>query len=213
MKYLIPKQTQNYWTIGALSIILMFFVPFCGSVAGLGLSLPNTAAGWIVYITVKTLACVLNIMIFNRFVCQAKINVKDNPKYIEACEILALYEAEVKPRSPKEYFTKLYTLKGTGLLITTLLSTICITQAMLTFDYITFISHIVAVVVAIIFGLNTMGDTEEFWIGEFWQYAKMVKGNMEASKADVLETNAAEPDTRGTTLLESPDSTRDTSNI
>ena len=209
----IPKHQQNYWTIGALSAILMFVVPFCGSVAGLGLNLPNTVAGWLVWTTVKILACVLNVMIFDRFVKQAKVNVKNESKFIEACEILNALEPETKPLSPKEYFSKLYRHKGGTLLVTTLLSVICVTQAILTFDYVTFIGHILAVIIAVVFGLNTMTDTEDYYLGDFWRYAKMVQKDLINAETVVHERDASVTTDRGVDLLVTSDSTECTSNL
>ena len=181
-KRYLTKQNQNYWIIAILSVILVIFVPMAGSVAGLGWVLPTTLAGWIVYLVLKVTAVALNMMIFHSFVKQAKVNVKDHPKFLEAEALLQHYCETALPRSPKQFFSKQYKRKGTTLIITTLLSTICITQAVLTFDYISFIVHALAVVFAIIFGMQTMREDEDFWTGEYWNFAHWYVAEEEKKK-------------------------------
>lgn len=170
-KYL-NRNNQNYWVIGVLSLILMIFLPMAGSVAGLGWVFPTTTAGWIVYITTKLCATGLNMLIFHHFVIQARINIRDNANYLEAEKLLNGLMPDTTPIGPKEYFGKQYAKKGTTLAITTILSTVCITQAVLTFDYVSFIVHILVVIFAIVFGVQTMREDEEWWIRDYLIYAR-----------------------------------------
>ena len=59
------RQYQNYIIIGLLSALSIFFLPMLGSSIGLGFILPNTPAGWIVYVATKLCIVVINIMIFD----------------------------------------------------------------------------------------------------------------------------------------------------
>lgn len=180
------KNTQNYFIIAILSAILVFFIPMCGSVAGLGWRFPDTVGGWVVYVTTKLAVCGINLLIFHHFVKQAKINIAENPNYIEAVKMLMLLEPETAPRAPKDFFAKQYLSKGASLVITTLLSTVCITQAILTFDYISMITHVITVVFGIIFGIMVMREDEEYWTNEFLFYAK--KRNKEILNDDTTNT-------------------------
>jgi hypothetical protein len=56
---------RNYIIIGILSALAVFFLPMLGSTAGLAFMLPNTAAGWIVYIITKVCIVAINVMIFD----------------------------------------------------------------------------------------------------------------------------------------------------
>jgi hypothetical protein len=56
---------QNYIIIGILSAISVFFLPMLGSSIGMGFIVPNTVAGWIVYIATKLCIVTINILIFD----------------------------------------------------------------------------------------------------------------------------------------------------
>lgn len=168
----IKREHQNYIIIAILSAILVLFLPMCGSVAGLGWRFPTTSGGWIVYVATKLAACGINLLIFHHFVKQAKINVANNDNFKKALELLCELEPEEAPRSPRDFFRKQYLNKGICLVLSTLLSTICITQAILTFDYIAMITHVITVVLGVVFGTMVMHDDEEYWTTEFYYYAK-----------------------------------------
>lgn len=189
----INRNTQNYWMIGILSLILTVLLPMAGSsVAGLGWNFPNTAAGWAVYVSVKLAATGLNLMIFHHFVLQAKVNIQDDERFIRAEKLLQPHQVEGDPISPQDFFRKQYLNKGFTLTLTTLLSTVCITQAILTFDYVSFIVHIVAAVIAVIFGMDIMRKDEEFWVRDYPKYAEWYVSQQEKKKNE--ETMASDKD-------------------
>lgn len=72
------KQWMYYFIIGIISLIALCFLPMIGSTIGLGWNIPNTTAGWIVWISVKCIVAALNVLIFHCFMQQAKVNVKDD---------------------------------------------------------------------------------------------------------------------------------------
>ena len=61
------KQWLYYYIVGVASIIILCFLPMIGSKVGLSWNLPNTKAGWIVWITVKSIISLLNVLIFHCF--------------------------------------------------------------------------------------------------------------------------------------------------
>ena len=82
------RQWMYYFVIAIVSLIALFFLPMIGSEAGLGWNIPNTFIGWVVWVSVKLIVAVLNVLIFHCFMMQSKINIKDNEKYQEAIKIL-----------------------------------------------------------------------------------------------------------------------------
>ena len=221
----INRSNQNYWIIGVLSATLMFLVPMVGSVAGLGWVLPTTFAGWVVYLVVKAAAVGLNMMIFHHFILQSSVNIADDPNYLEAEQLLREVMPELDPMSPEEFFGREYKHKGVTLGITTLLSTVCITQAILSFDYITLITHIVVVIFAIFFGIDEMRKCESWWVKDYLIYARWYVNKKQKEKENAEKTyqrNKEVPETaihtaddtvcanRGTSILES---TNNNSNI
>lgn len=168
------KQWLYYAIIGVISFISLVFLPMVGSTVGLSWNVPDTVVGWIVWVAVKLIVSTINILVFYCFMCQAKVNVKDNPNYKEAREILFKQKnKEVLPKSPKKWNTEQYLRKGTTIFITSALSTIALTQAVLAFDYISMLSYLFTIVMGLIFGIIQMKTAEEYWTTEYLEYAKM----------------------------------------
>ena len=178
------RQWMYYFIIGIVSMIALCFLPMIGSSVGLGWNLPNTIVGWIVWIVVKLIVAVLNVLIFHCFMLQAKINIKENEKYLEARSILCeIEDKEFIPRAPNIWTRQQYTHKGLTIFITTALSTVALTQAMLTFDWMSMLTYLFTIIMGLIFGVMQMKTAEDYWTDEFWQYATMVKNKMEVGES------------------------------
>ena len=202
------KQWMYYFIIGIVSMIALCFLPMIGSNVGLGWNLPNTVVGWVVWVTVKLIVAVLNVLIFHCFMLQAKINIKDNKQYKEAKEILSTNDIkEFIPRSPNSWNRQQYGQKGVTIFITTGLSTVALTQAMLTFDWMSMLTYLFTIIMGLIFGIMQMKTAEDYWTDEFWQYAQKVKKDMELVKEQSTnERDDITSDNRRTDILESSDS-------
>ena len=185
------KLYTYYIIIGVVSLIALVFLPMVGSTVGLGFNVPNTTVGWIVWITVKLIMAILNVMIFYCFMEQAKVNVKDNEKFIEANRILEKTKDKraKDPRSPGKWTSQQYGKKGTTIFITTMLATIALTQAILSFDYITMLTYLFTIVMGLIFGVIQMKSAELYWTDEYYKYALMVerewKENEDLKKGEI----------------------------
>lgn len=187
---------KYYVVIAILSIIVIFFVPFLSSELGMALVLPNTAIGWTIYILTKALIVAINMTIFYSFMEQAKINVKDHPKYIEANNILDKYFKDIKPTpiGPEEWTKKQYRGKGISLAVTTLLSAIALTNAVLAFDVIVMLTYLFTILMGVIFGFIQMGTAENYWTGEYWEYAIYIRDQNEPQQTVVeIQTNKTLP--------------------
>ena len=170
------KQSLNYIIIGIVSLIALVFLPMLGSTVGLGWNIPNTTVGWTVWVAVKLIVATLNVLIFHCFMQQAKVNVKDNENYKRAREILVKQkEKEILPKSPNKWNSQQYIKKGSTIFITTGLSTIALTQAILTFDYVSMLTYLFTIVMGLIFGILQMKTAEEYWTDEYLQYALMIE--------------------------------------
>lgn len=154
-----------------------------GSSAGLKWTIPTTLVGWFVYIVSKLLVSGLNMLIFHCFVLQGKVNIKDNANYKKALEMLATQEEkEVVPRSPKQYYKEIYGKKSLAIFVTTMLSAVGLTQAVLTFSVLDMLTYLFTILMGIIFGLLQMNGVEEYSTSEMLQYA-----TMKASEAPTME--------------------------
>lgn len=208
------KQWQYYTIIGVISCLALFFLPMVGSEAGLAFRLPNTAAGWIVYIVSKILVATLNILIFHCFILQAKVNIRNNENFLQANEILrvSLDLETLKPKSPEQWAKAVYGKKGVSIFATSLLSAFGLTQAVLTFDWISMLTYLFTILMGIVFGILQMNRTEEYWTWEYLLYAKEVQHNLEmAKKKSTEQTDDHSNLDRGTVVLESTDCNRITS--
>lgn len=167
------RQTIYYWIIFLTSMVVLVFLPMVGSEAGLEFNIPTTTAGWILYIVTKLLVAVLNVIIFFSFMQQAKLSVKDDPKYVKACEIMGRVKKEKAyiPRAPRVWERKQYMHKGVTIFLTTAISVVALANAFLTYDYMALLTYAITIIMGIIFGLLQMAAAEEYWTREFYDYA------------------------------------------
>lgn len=184
------SQYLYYCLCAVLSIVMLIFMPMLGSAVGLQWVLPTTAAGWIVYVVCKLCSAGFNIGLFHCFNKQGKLNIEKNEQYIEAKKLLKQYDARdiKKARSPHEYHRDIYGKKGLTIFIVTLLGTIGLSQAVLTFDIKEFIVQLVALIIGIIMGILQMKDTESFWTEEFPEYARDYVAECEKRAQEQAET-------------------------
>ena len=178
-----------YIVIAILSLLALTFLPLLGSTVGLALNIPTTVAGWIVYVVTKLIVCVLNMMIFHSFVKQAKINVRDDKNFKEANEILDVHKPKgYVPRSPHKFLGIIYGKKGVIVFGSSLLSVIALGQALLTFDFASFLSYLLTIIMGCVFGFLTMKQNEVYWTSEYLDYAKKIlKENTEREAKEKLE--------------------------
>lgn len=165
-----------YCLIGVISFIALFFLPALGSDLNIGLALPNTLAGWIVYVTTKIIVSVINVLIFHCFRLQGKLNVVDTEEHKKAKQILRDKgkTKEVIPVSPREWNTQQWLSKGSTLFITSILSTFALTQAVLTFDWTAMLTYLFTIIMGLIFGVLQMKKEEEFWTTGYLEYAEYI---------------------------------------
>lgn len=171
------KQYSNYAIIALVSLVAMVVIPMLGSDIGLGLNFPDTPAGWVVWGITKACVATVNMLLFHCFTMQGKVNSIKDPHYIEACKILMQYkdkDAE-KPVSPRVWLAKQYGFKGTTVFVTSALSAIGLTQAILTFNIVQMITYAITVLMGLVAGVLQMNKAEVYWTDTFYKYALMVK--------------------------------------
>lgn len=165
-----------YCLIFILSLLVMtvapMFSPSANTDLGIAAIFPHTFIGWAIYICTKLFVGVVNLLLFHCFVKQARINIKDNVKYLEACKIYDMYHPkEYHPRGPKEYFGQLYRKKGIMIFLTSILSAVVLTNAILSFDLTAFVTYCMTILMGLVFGILKMKEVEAYWIGEFYDSA------------------------------------------
>lgn len=175
------RQTIYYWIIFIVSSVVLIFMPMIGSTAGLGFNMPNTVAGWLVYVVTKVLVAMLNVIIFFSFMQQAKLNVREDEHYKEANEILGRLKKEkaYKPRDPHKWETKQYLNKGTTIFLSTAIGLVALTNALLTYDYMQLLTYALTIIMGIVFGLLQMTSAEDYWTREYYDFAIMKQQEQE----------------------------------
>ena len=185
------KRVQDYlyyFMIAIISLCAMFVIPCFGSTVGMEWNFPNSVVGWIVFITSKLTVAIVNILIFHGFIKQSRINIRDNPAYLEAMQILNnVGRKTYTPRSLAEINKKEYGHKMITIFISSMFSAFSFSQAILTFDITSLISYSITVLFGIIFGLLEMKKYEDYYTHEFVDYAKYVQEKQKGTENELHE--------------------------
>ena len=178
------KQNLYYIIIGLVSVVFTCFLPMVGSGGEIVSHFPTTFIGWLIYLIRTLSTAVLNIVIFYCFMEQAIINVKDDPKYIEANEILARCESTKRrdPRSPKLWNKQEYSKKGTIIFLSTAIALVGLENMFLKWDLALFLSYVFTIAMGLLFGVLQMKKAEIYWTLEYNEYAHFVEDHELAQK-------------------------------
>ena len=173
------KAGMYYCIIAVISIVALVFLPAISSNVGIGLALPTTIAGWIVYVTTKLIVAIINVLIFHCFRLQGKLNVKDSYEYKRATELLRMTKDNKKyiPLSPAQWGRRQWGSKGITIFITSILSVFALTQAILSFDWIAMLTYLFTILMGLIFGILQMKREEEYWTVGYLEYAEYITNN------------------------------------
>lgn len=185
-----------YCLIFLLSLLVMtvapMFTPSANTDLGISAIFPHSVIGWAIYVCTKVFVGVVNLLLFHCFVKQARINVKDNEKYLAACKIYEMYHPrEYNPRGPKQYFGQLYRKKGVMIFLTSMLSAVVLTNAILSFDVTAFVTYCMTIVMGLVFGILKMKEVEVYWTGEFYDSAMKLK-NKYQNQEDLVNEHSTE---------------------
>lgn len=184
------KKYLYYGLVGVISFIILVFLPMLGSETEMGFKFPNTTSGWFIYILSKIIVSVMNVLIFYCFMEQAKVNVRDDPHYKEANEILQkILDKKYLPRSPRIWNTQQYSTKAVSIFLTTLMSAFVFTNAILTYDWVTALTYIFTLIFGLIFGVLQMKSAEKYWTNEYYLYALMRKEEIEQEKNKIKRSD------------------------
>ena len=171
------KQNLYYIIIGLVSIVFTCFLPMVGSEGELVSHFPTTFVGWLIWLIRTLSTAVLNIVIFYCFMEQAIVNVKDDPKYIEANEILDRCKSTKRrnPRGPKIWKKQEYSKKGTVIFVSTAIALVGLENMLLSWNIALFLSYIFTILMGLLFGVLQMKKAELYWTEEFNEYAHFVE--------------------------------------
>lgn len=205
---------QNYAIIAILSFISVFFLPMLGSTVGLALNVPTTVVGWIVYVITKLCIVVINMLMLDQFIKQAKVNVRDHEHFKEAETYFNTEKNEEEPiLAPKEFLSHIYKQKMITSLIMSILGVFGLSQAILTFDWVSMLSYLFTIIMGLIFGWISMNRVEDYWTNDYYRLYKRdekIKKDLEVAKSQPnKQRNDSVCTDRGTNILESSNNMHD----
>lgn len=158
-----------YIIVFIISLVSLIFLPFFGSEIGMAFNFPNTAAGWVVYITQQVLMSIVNVLIFHSFVCQAHVNVRDNENYKKARDIFHSFEnKEYIPLTLEQFNRKEYGVKAVWIAIGTLMGGFALTQAILSYDYLRALAYLFTIIFGVLFGIIEMKKYESYLTYDYY---------------------------------------------
>ena len=175
------KDLSGYFLVGIVSLLSVVVVPLLGTDFGTTIVIPNTWGGLAIWLCTRFTVVVVNLLIFDAFIKQAKINVKDDERYKSA--ILKLNtikeEAGIVPRSPEKSNKEQWRKKGTSLAISSILSSFLLTECIVNFDLTNFLTYLFTIGGAVAFGYLTMMNNEDYWTTEFPIYVDILYDKIE----------------------------------
>ena len=183
------KQYTYYIIIAVISLLSLIVIPLIGTdLPDIKAAFPSDAIGWCLYIGERILVIIMNFIIFDSFVKQARINIKDDENFKKANEILAKNKPkEYRPKSEKKYLSEIYLKEGTSLVITSVMSLFVIGTAILNYDYMLLIATTFSVISCIVFGILTMKKVEIYYTGEYYDYALTQIKEETCTKSEIMK--------------------------
>lgn len=183
------KQYLYYIIIGLVSVVFTCFLPMVGSEGDVVSHFPTSAIGWLIWLIRTLSTAVLNMVIFYCFMEQAIVNVKDDPKYKEANEILDRCKSTKRknPRSPKFWKKAEYTKKGTIIFVSSAVALVGLENMILSWNLALFLSYIFTILMGLLFGILQMKKAELYWTVEFNEYAHFVQAQEERKNKEPKE--------------------------
>lgn len=152
--------------------IALILVPMFNTDGMVGLRIPTDTMACIAYFTIRGIVAVLVFMIFVLFDMQGKNNILDDPRYLEAYNLLNTVEdKEYIPISPAKYKAKTYGFKAVTLSVSTCATACIMMEMVLSYNWVLLASYALSIIFAVINGLIQMKKAEIYWVEEYYKYA------------------------------------------
>lgn len=116
---------------------------------------------------------ILALSIFISFSVQGQINSREFPERVEAEKLLGKFKIkDYKPISPTKFKARKYSIKTICIIISTFISMYLFAKILIDFDAGTFLGITTSCTTAILFGIITMKEFEDYYKFEFIKWAK-----------------------------------------
>ena len=153
---------------------LLCFSPFLGSFVGLAVVFPTTVVGWALFLTLNISSALFNSLIFYAFLRKGKELAYKTEEYKKARELLRLWNIHPEDIliSPQDWEKGEWKKKAIWIAIGTLLGGIALTQAVLSFDIVRFISQALVLLMGLVFGALEQELAKEKYSIYYLEYAE-----------------------------------------
>ena len=188
------SNTKNGIAVVILSAAAMFLVPLVGSYLSGQTSFPETIPQWILYFACALAISICCLCIFLALFNQGKLNVKDEPEYLQAKELhlknFKRMKKEVIPIDPFVWEKKQKMRKGILQTLGMFFGLLGFGLAVISWNTSQFISATISVILAIAFGFIKMGDVERMFTEGWLEYEIYIEEmlNEEEKNNAILKT-------------------------
>lgn len=194
------QEKINFIIIGLVTVVGMGIIPFLTQCMNyeneeefVKNAFPTNTFGWIAWAILRGMIILINMMLFVAFVNQGKLNVKNEKEFVEAntkwTEVQVYKGRKTGKKSkmyltPSQHYATIYFKKGLFVSLATFASLFTITYLVLYWDFVTFLSITITIVLCIVFGILTMLKEQAYWTNDFpiradIEYRKMIEEKKE----------------------------------
>ncbi|MBP5446239.1 MAG: hypothetical protein J6Y28_08725 [Acholeplasmatales bacterium] len=188
------SNSKNGIAVVILSLISMFLVPLLGSYLTGTTQFPETIPEWILYFACALAISVCCLFIFLALFNQGKMNVKEEPEYIQAKELhlknfKRMNGQEIIPIDPFKWEKQQKTRKGIYQTIGMFCGLLGFGLAVIHWNNSQFISATLSVIMSIAFGLVKMADVERMWTEGWLEFELYVEKKLDMQEAEEKAQN------------------------
>ena len=186
------SNSKNGIAVVILSVIAMFLVPLLGSYLTGQSQFPQTIPEWILYFACALAISICSLFIYLALFNQGKMNVKDEPEYLEAKELhLKNFKRkngkDVIPVNPFVWERNQKRRKGFLQTMGIFFGLLGLGLAVITWNTSQFVSATLSVVMSIGFGLVKMADVERMWTEGWLEYELYIEKQLNLEEQENKE--------------------------
>lgn len=186
------SNSKNGIAVIILSMVAMLLVPLLGSYMTGKTQFPQTVPEWILYFACALAISICSLFIYLALFNQGKMNVKDEPEYLEAKELhlknfKRMNGKDVIPIDPFLWEKKQKRNKGIWQTIGIFMGLLGLGLAVISWNNSQFISATLSVIMSIAFGLVKMADVERMWTEGWLEYELYIEKKLDLEEQEKIE--------------------------
>lgn len=191
------SNSKNGIAVVILSMVAMFLVPLLGSYMTGKTQFPQTIPEWILYFACTLAISICSLFIYLALFNQGKMNVKDEPGYLEAKELhlknfKRMNGKDVIPIDPFVWEKKQKIRKGIWQTIGIFMGLLGLGLAIISWNNSQFISATLSVIMSIAFGLVKMADVERMWTEGWLEWELYIEKKLDLEEQEIKNTNCSD---------------------